>query len=71
MMLDLKPLGGKAPETYQARFKEVCPGKNEEEGLILHLAEATHSPRLLKSHYPLGLLPKDILDRIKVNIYLN
>ncbi|XP_050718718.1 sulfotransferase 1A1-like [Eriocheir sinensis] len=66
MMFDLKPLGGRAPESYQEKFREMCPGKNQEEGLSLHLVDAEPSPRLLKSHYPLSLLPKDILDRIKV-----
>lgn len=67
MMFDLKPLGGRAPESYQEKFREMCPGKNQEEGLSLHLVDAEPSPRLLKSHYPLSLLPKDILDRIKVS----
>lgn len=69
MMFDLKDLGGRGPETYQEKFKEMCPGKNQDEGLSLHLVEAEPRPRLLKSHYPLTLLPKDILDKIKVNIH--
>lgn len=52
--------------TLQKIFDEVCPGKNQKEGLLLHLAEVMASPRLLKSHYPLTLLPKDILEKIKV-----
>lgn len=66
MMLDMEALGGRAPESWQEKFRELCLGKNQEEGLSLHLADAEPSPRVMKSHYPLTLLPKDILDRVKV-----
>ncbi|XP_050693912.1 sulfotransferase 1A1-like [Eriocheir sinensis] len=66
IMFDLKTLGGKAPESYQKKFREQCPGKNEKEGVTLHLADAEPSPRILKSHYPFTLMPKDVLDRVKV-----
>lgn len=66
MMFDSKTLGGKAPESYQKKFREQCPGKNEKEGVTLHLADAEPSPRILKSHYPFTLMPKDVLDRVKV-----
>lgn len=67
MMFDPKTLGGKAPESYQKKFRERCPGKNEKEGVTLHLADAEPSPRILKSHYPFTLMPKDVLDRVKVS----
>lgn len=66
MWFDMKFLGGKALESMQEKFKKLCPGKNQEEGVNLLLAEAMASPRILACHYSLPLLPKDILDRIKV-----
>lgn len=67
---DVKTLRGRALEIFQEEFNEVCPDKNQEEGLQLHLAEAMASPRLLKSHFPLALLPRDILEKIKVTCYV-
>ena len=50
------------------KFIETCPDKKWEEGLSLHLVDAAKSPRILKSHFPLGLYPEDILDKIKVSV---
>lgn len=66
MMFDLKPLKGVPTDSYMKKFNEMCPGKRWEDGLSLHLAEAEASPRILKSHYPVSLLPHDILDKTKV-----
>ena len=66
MVLDLKLADRRALELYEEKFKEMCPGKNRDEGLALHIAEAEPSPRIIKNHYPLSLLPEDILDRTMV-----
>ncbi|MPC22910.1 Sulfotransferase 1C4 [Portunus trituberculatus] len=66
MMFDVMTLKGQPTKYYMKKFNETCPGKNWEEGLSLHLAEAAKSPRVFKSHFPLSLYPDDILDKIKV-----
>lgn len=63
MLFDMRSWGGKAPESLQEKFRAVCPGKNQKEGLVPHLAEAVPSPCLL-SHFPLTLIPKGILARL-------
>ena len=68
MMFDLKPLKGEPTEAYMKHFNKMCPGKKWEDGLNLQMAEATKSPRILKSHYPLSLMPRDILDKMKVRL---
>ncbi|RXG52196.1 Cytosolic sulfotransferase 14, partial [Armadillidium vulgare] len=51
------------------RFKKLCPGKDYNEGLLIHTAAALPDPRLLKGHMPLPFWPPNILDKAKV-IYL-
>ena len=68
MMFDLKTLNGMAPESFMKKFNEQCPGKRQEDGVSLHLIEVAASPRILKCHYPLTLLPQDILDKTKVRL---
>ncbi|KAL7640195.1 UNVERIFIED_CONTAM: hypothetical protein RMT77_009609 [Armadillidium vulgare] len=51
------------------RFKKLCPGKDYNEGLLIHTAAALPDPRLLKGQMPLSFWPPNILDKAKV-IYL-
>ncbi|KAB7503758.1 Sulfotransferase 1C1, partial [Armadillidium nasatum] len=51
------------------RFKKLCPGKDYNEGLLIHTAAALPDPRLLKGQMPLAFWPPNILDKAKV-IYL-
>ncbi|RXG52638.1 hypothetical protein Avbf_14828 [Armadillidium vulgare] len=51
------------------KFKKLCPGKDNNEGLHIHTAAALPDPRLLKGHLLLPFWPPNILDKAKV-IYL-
>ncbi|KAB7503755.1 Sulfotransferase 1C2 [Armadillidium nasatum] len=48
------------------RFKKLCPGKDYNEGLLIHTAAALPDPRLLKGHMPLPFWPPNILDKAKL-----
>ncbi|XP_050726723.1 sulfotransferase 1C4-like isoform X2 [Eriocheir sinensis] len=54
------------PHLPDQAFKEMYPNRKSEDGLFLLLAEDLPSPRLMKTHYPLTLLPKSILEKVKV-----
>lgn len=53
-------------ESFRKWFSEVCPGRKEEDGIMLQIAELMPGRRIIKCHLPLCLLPPDLLDTAKV-----
>lgn len=49
-----------------AAFYQMCPGADPSEGVCLQMANATSSPRTLKTHLPLSLFSSSLLDTAKV-----
>lgn len=47
-------------------FIERCPGKDPKDGMMLQMVEALKETRILKTHFPFSLLPKELLDTCKV-----
>ncbi|XP_063878075.1 sulfotransferase 1E1-like isoform X1 [Scylla paramamosain] len=66
MIFDSKSLGGSPIKPIAERFKEIHPGKEMDNGVMADILEALGSPRVIKNHFPFPLLPRDILDTIKV-----
>ena len=50
-------------------FKELVPEGDPGKGMFLQMVENAKQPRSFKTHLPLSLLPKDMLDKAKVFIY--
>ena len=48
------------------RFKKMCPGRDPKDGVFLQISELAPSPRTIKSHLPLSLLPQNLLTTSKV-----
>lgn len=48
-------------------FEKLCPGKHFLDGVLLNLIAFAPSPRLLKSHLPLPVLPPKVLEICKVS----
>ena len=67
MIVDAKTMGGVVSNPVMEQFKEMCPDRRVEDGVVLQIIEAMLSPRVIKDHYPLSLLPRDILQRAKVS----
>lgn len=65
MMFDLKVMDSSAMESYIKEFDKLCPGKRKEDGICLQLGEATPSPRILKSVFPISLYPPEFLNKAK------
>lgn len=53
-----------------ARYNKVCPGKGYLDGLYVALTAHSPSPRMIKSHLSLPLLPPDIMNQSKVRNFL-
>ncbi|KAK8405093.1 hypothetical protein O3P69_001583 [Scylla paramamosain] len=66
MIFDSKSLGGSPIKPIAERFKEIHPGKEMDNGVMADILEALGGPRVIKNHFPFPLLPRDILDTIKV-----
>jgi len=47
-------------------FKSIVPDGDPAKGVFLQMAQHTARPRTLKTHLPFSLLPKDLLDTVKV-----
>jgi len=47
-------------------FRNIVPDGDPAKGLFLQMAQHTARPRTLKTHLPFSLLPKDLLDTVKV-----
>ncbi|KAK7080296.1 hypothetical protein SK128_024222 [Halocaridina rubra] len=47
------------------RFRSLCPGKNPEDGIVMQLAAASNTPRVIKTHLPLSVYPRSLLDVCK------
>ncbi|XP_045124442.1 sulfotransferase 1A1-like [Portunus trituberculatus] len=46
-------------------FKKMCPGRDPKDGVFLQISELAPSPRTIKSHLPLSLLPQNLLTTSK------
>ncbi|KAK4307671.1 hypothetical protein Pmani_020580 [Petrolisthes manimaculis] len=66
MMFDTVKLEEVNPESQYEAFKKLCPGKKVEDGVVLQSLDAMPGQRVIKCHYPLDLMPPDLLDRTKV-----
>ncbi|KAK3871144.1 hypothetical protein Pcinc_023706 [Petrolisthes cinctipes] len=66
MMFDSVNIEDANPESLYATFKKMCPGKNVEDGIAIQCLDATPGQRVIKTHYPLDLMPPDLLDKTKV-----
>ena len=51
---------------FMQMFKKACPGGDPMKGVFLQMAESALAPRSVKTHLPLSLMGKDVLDKIKV-----
>ena len=63
----IKPPGPDHPMVLA--FKELVPEGDPSRGMFLQLVETAKQPRSFKTHLPLSLLPKDMLDKAKVFIF--
>ncbi|XP_045111116.1 sulfotransferase 1A1-like isoform X2 [Portunus trituberculatus] len=52
--------------SFEDLFNTLCPGKKLEDGLNIQCLEATPGRRVIKSHFPLQLMRKDLLEKTKV-----
>ncbi|KAK3885658.1 hypothetical protein Pcinc_010144 [Petrolisthes cinctipes] len=52
---------------YEA-FKKLCPGKNVEDGIGVQCLDAMPGQRVIKCHFPLDLMPPDLLNKTKVSL---
>lgn len=48
-------------------FRQMCPGQKEDDGIAIQCLEVTPGRRVIKCHYPLDLMPPDLLDKTKVS----
>ncbi|KAK3862986.1 hypothetical protein Pcinc_031191 [Petrolisthes cinctipes] len=55
---------GMAP-LYEA-FEKHCPGKKKEKGILIQMIETLPGRRVIKCHYPLQVMPSDLLQKAKV-----
>ncbi|KAK4293014.1 hypothetical protein Pmani_034255 [Petrolisthes manimaculis] len=47
-------------------FSRHCPNKKTEDGVFMQMLEVMQSPRIIKCHYPLEILPPHLLEKVKV-----
>lgn len=66
MIFDTKPLGGLPMDSVAKMFEEIYPDRKMDNGVMADIIEATESPRVIKNHFPISLMPRDTLDTIKV-----
>lgn len=66
MMLDANVWDIVKLRSFEDLFNTLCPGKNPEEGLNIQCLEATSGRRVIKCHFPLQLMRKDLLEKTKV-----
>lgn len=56
-------------EFIKKKLNDLHPGKNIEDGLYIKCLEATPERRVIKCHFPLQLMRKDLLEKTKVFFY--
>ncbi|KAK4288844.1 hypothetical protein Pmani_038157 [Petrolisthes manimaculis] len=66
MLLDAVKLEELHLKTLYKTLKKLCPGKNVEDGVGVQCLDAMPGQRVIKCHYPLDLMPPDLLDKTKV-----
>lgn len=66
MFMPVKTDGSSPNNSIVESFKELCIGKNPDDGVNLQLAEAVPDPRTIKTHLPFSLMPPSLLDTAKV-----
>ncbi|KAK3887240.1 hypothetical protein Pcinc_008636 [Petrolisthes cinctipes] len=66
MMFDTVKLEELNLESMYEALKKLCPGKNVEDGVGVQCLDAMPGQRVIKCHYPLDLMPPDLLDKTKV-----
>ncbi|KAK3865768.1 hypothetical protein Pcinc_028652 [Petrolisthes cinctipes] len=53
-------------DTTLTIFRRHCPNKKIEDGVFIQMLEVTQSPRIIKCHFPLEILPPHLLEKVKV-----
>ncbi|KAK3894514.1 hypothetical protein Pcinc_001767 [Petrolisthes cinctipes] len=66
MMFDTVKLEEVNVKSLYEAFKKLCPGKNVEDGIGVQCLDAMPGQRVIKCHYPLELMPPDLLDKTTV-----
>ncbi|KAK4320406.1 hypothetical protein Pmani_008715 [Petrolisthes manimaculis] len=66
MLFDSVNIQDVNPESLYATFNKMCPGKSVDDGVAVQCVDATPGQRVIKCHYPLELMPPDLLDKTKV-----
>ncbi|KAK4303106.1 hypothetical protein Pmani_024850, partial [Petrolisthes manimaculis] len=65
MNCDGRTLNEMQMEAFAEAFEMMCPDQKEEDGVSLQMLEAIPGKRVIKCHYPLQLMPKDLLEKTK------
>lgn len=66
MNFDIKCFEKMGLDSLYETFEKLCPGK-QAEGVCIQIIEAIPGRRVIKCHFPLQLMPSDVLQKAKVS----